>query len=91
MLYERPYYYAISHILIGFIAVWYPIIGVIGVLYQITQWILNVRFFPVKGTWEKGNNLYHTGMKLFEMGIGYGIGHIIQQHRSKPFTQLLPS
>jgi hypothetical protein len=78
MLYDRPIYYAISHILIGFIAVWYPIVGVIGVLYQLAQWILNIRFFPVEGTWKKGNNAYHTGMKLFEMAIGYILGYIVK-------------
>ena len=78
MLYERPYYYAISHILIGFIAVWYPVIGVIGVMYQLAQWILNVRFFPVELSWKPGNNRYHTGMKLFEIGLGYTIGYIIK-------------
>jgi hypothetical protein len=78
MLYERPYYYAISHILIGFIAVWYPIIGVIGIMYQLTQYILNIRFFPVKLDWEKGNNIYHTGMKFLEIGIGYILGYIVK-------------
>jgi hypothetical protein len=78
MLYDRPIYYAISHILIGFIAVWYPILGVIGVIYQLAQYILNVRFFPVEGTWRPGNNLYHTGIKLLEMGLGYILGYIIK-------------
>ena len=78
MLYERPFYYAISHILIGFIAVWYPVVGVIGVMYQLAQFILNVRFFPIELTWEKGNNLYHTGLKVLEIGIGYSIGYIIK-------------
>jgi hypothetical protein len=82
MLYERPYYYAISHILIGFIAVWYPIVGVIGVLYQLAQYILNVRFFPIELTWEKGNNAYHTGMKVFEMILGYILGSLVKNGES---------
>jgi hypothetical protein len=78
LIYQRPYYYAISHILIGFIAVWYPVIGVIGVIYQLAQWILNVRFFPVEGTWRPGNNAYHTGLKLSEIALGYMLGYVIK-------------
>ena len=75
MLYERPYYYAISHIVIGLIAAWYPIIGVLAILYQAIQYVLNVRFFPITMTIKKGNNIVHTGLKLVEIGIGYGIGY----------------
>lgn len=78
MLYHRPIYYAISHILVGFIAVWYPILGVIGIIYQFIQYILNVRFFPIELTWRPGNNLYHTSVKLFEIGIGYILGYIVK-------------
>ncbi len=78
MLYERPSYYAISHILIGFMAVWYPVIGIIGIIYQLAQYILNIRFFPVELSWEKGNNIYHTGMKVLEIGIGYLLGYLVK-------------
>ena len=77
MLYERPPIYAISHILIGFIAVWFPIIGIIGLIYQLAQYILDIRTFPRELKIEKGNSWQHTSLKLAEMGIGYMIGYII--------------
>jgi hypothetical protein len=78
MLYERPYYYAVSHLLIGFFAAWFPIVGVIGVVYQLGQLLFNVRCFPVELRCEEGNNIYHTGMKVFEMGIGYIVGRFFK-------------
>lgn len=77
MLYERPPIYAISHIIIGFIAVWFPIIGIIGIIYQLAQYILDIRTFPRELKIEKGNSWQHTTLKLTEMGIGYLIGYII--------------
>jgi hypothetical protein len=79
MLYERPYYYAISHIVIGFIAAWYSIIGVLAILYQAIQYVLDVRFFPVTMMIKKGNSIAHTGLKLVEIGMGYVIGYTVQQ------------
>ena len=81
MLYERPPIYAISHIGIGFIAAWYPIIGVIGIIYQLAQLILNIRFFPLQFSWAKGNNIHHTTVKLLEMLLGYCLGYFIWSKR----------
>jgi hypothetical protein len=77
MLYERPRFYAISHILIGLIAVWFPIVGGIGVLYQLAQYAFNVRTFPRELRIEKGNSWQHTSLKLFEMAIGFAIGSLL--------------
>ena len=77
MLYDRPPFYAISHILIGLIAVWFPFIGIVGILYQLTQYAFNVRTFPRELRIEKGNSWQHTGLKLFEMAVGYSIGLIL--------------
>ena len=80
-LYERPPYYAASHILFGLVAVWIPLIGILAVAYQLLQFIFNVRTFPVEGRIEKGNSIEHTSLKLVEMGIGYIIGILIQRAR----------
>ena len=80
-LYERPPYYAVSHILFGLVAVWIPLIGILAVAYQLLQFIFNVRTFPVEGRIEKGNSIEHTGLKLVEMGIGYILGILIQRAR----------
>jgi hypothetical protein len=76
-LYERPRYYAASHILFGFLAVWFPLVGILAVLYQLGQFAFHVRVFPVEGRIEPGNSIEHTGLKLFEMAVGYSIGLLI--------------
>ena len=78
-LYERPRYYAASHILFGFLAVWYPIVGIVAVLYQLGQFVFNVRVFPVEGRIEPGNSVEHTGLKLFEIAVGYLAGFLIHR------------
>jgi hypothetical protein len=78
-LYERPPHYALSHILFGFVAVWFPSIGILAVTYQLLQFALNVRTFPVEGRIEKGNSVAHTGLKLAEMAAGYALGWGIQR------------
>ena len=77
-LYGRPPHYAISHILIGFIAVWVPTIGILAVIYQLLQFAFNVRTFPVEGCIKKGNSVVHTGLKLAEMAVGYALGSLIR-------------
>lgn len=73
-LYDRPPHYALSHMLFGFVAVWFPIIGILAITYQLLQFAFNVRTFPVEGRIEKGNSVAHTGLKLAEMAGGYVIG-----------------
>jgi hypothetical protein len=60
--------------LFGFAAVWYPIIGILAITYQLLQFAFNVRTFPVEGRIEKGNSVAHTGLKLAEMALGYSLG-----------------
>lgn len=79
-LYERPPHYAISHILFGFTAVWFPIIGILAVVYQLAQFAFNVRTFPVEWHIEKGNSVAHTGLKLAEMALGYALGTLLRQY-----------
>lgn len=79
MLYPRPGYYMVSHVAIGFIAAWIPIVGILGVLYQLGQYFLNVRTFPFEMKYENGNSIHHTGLKLAEMLIGYILGKAFQR------------
>ncbi len=79
-LYERPRHYAVSHVLTGFLAAWVPIIGLLAVAYQLGQLAFNVRVFPVEGKILPGNSVEHTGLKLAEMLLGYGIGYLVR-HR----------
>lgn len=78
-LYERPRYYAASHLLFGFLAVWFPLIGILAVMYQIGQFAFNVRVFPIEGRVEPGNSFEHTGLKLFEMAVGYLAGVLVRR------------
>ena len=79
MLFERPGYYALIHILFGFIAAWFPLFGVAALTYQVGQYVFNVRVFPVEGTIRRGNTLQHTTKKIAEMGIGYSIGLLVKE------------
>ncbi len=55
-------------------------VGVIGVLYQFIQYMLNIRVFPIEGKILLGNSIQHTGLKLAEMGLGYMVGIISQRN-----------
>ena len=81
MLYERPHYYALSHIFFGFAAAWFPWVGILAVAYQVLQLVFNVRVFPVEGRILPGNTWQHTALKLAEMGLGYAIGRLIRLKR----------
>lgn len=78
-LFERPGYYAVSHVAFGFIGVWYPIVLALAILYQIVQYVFQVRVFPVEGTIRSGNSLAHTGLKLAEMAFGYILGRVVRR------------
>lgn len=80
LFYERAPYYMFIHFFLGFIAVWVPSIGVLAVLYQILQFIFNVRTFPLELTIKSGNNITHTGLKLIEMGLGYSVALLVKKY-----------
>ena len=82
-LYERAPYYFLIHILLGFVAVWIPLVGGLAVAYQLTQYILDIRFFPVEFKVAKGNNILHTGVKLGEIVLGYILGSYIKRASKK--------
>lgn len=79
-IYDKPIHYTISHVLTGFIASYYTWVGILALVYQLTQLILNVRFFPVERKIGIGNSIEHTSMKLLEMLVGYTIGTAIQDY-----------
>ncbi len=79
-LYFKPWYYTFSHILTGFVAVWFPIIGLFAVIYQLQQYVLNIRVFIVEREILEGNSLQHTFLKLSEMAIGYIIGYLMRNN-----------
>lgn len=80
MLYQRAPYYLIIHFLLGFVSPWYPMIGLIALVYQVGQYAFNVRVFPVEGTIKPGNSLEHTSLKILEMLIGYLCGNLLKSY-----------
>ena len=81
MIYPKPFHYTLSHVIIGFLAAYYPWVGVIAIVYQLTQLVLNVRFFPAEWVVRQGNSVEHTFMKLSEIGLGYLIGLFLRRAR----------
>jgi hypothetical protein len=77
IVYEKPRYYILIHILIGCIAVWFPLIGVLALIWQFGQYTANVRIFADEGRIETGNSIEHTAVKLAEIGVGTCIGILL--------------
>jgi hypothetical protein len=71
MIFKRPYIYLITHIVLGFIGYYYPIVLYSTIGYQAFQYLMNFRFFLFERTIKSGNSLEHTGLKLAEIGLGY--------------------
>ena len=69
--------------MLGFVAAWIPLVGGLAVAYQLTQYILDIRFFPVELKVAQGNNILHTGVKLGEMVIGYITGRYVKAATNK--------
>jgi hypothetical protein len=74
----KPWYYTVSHTVTGFISAWYPIVGILALVYQLTQLVFNVRFFIIEGKILHGNSVQHTFKKLVEVGLGYCVGYIMK-------------
>jgi hypothetical protein len=77
LFYKHPIY-AISHILAGMLSVWYPIIGILFIAYQLLQLITNKRFFLFSMQLKEGNSVKHTLTKLLEWLFGVILGYIIK-------------
>lgn len=70
-MYNTKIEYIITHILLGSIAYFYPLLW-IGILsYQLLQLYLNVRFFPLQRKILQGNSLLYTIYKIFQYVLGF--------------------
>jgi len=76
-LYAKPKIYILSHLIFGFAAIWYTWIGILALLWQLGQYIADVRIFAVEGKIEKGNSFEHTALKIAEIGLGASIGLLV--------------
>ena len=76
-MYDYPVIYKIIHILLGLIIAIKKsrCILLLILLYQIFQYLLNVRLFLLdKNKVRSGNSIEHTVMKLGDYVIGYILG-----------------
>jgi hypothetical protein len=78
-LYDRPAFYFFAHLLMGFVAAWYPALGVLAIVYQVGQLVFNVRIFARELKILKGNSIAHTLVKLLEIGLGYLLGSLVKK------------
>ena len=77
-LYQRHPIYAFTHVLMGFVGAWYPVILVLALLYQLVQYIFDFRFFLFELKARRGNSFNHTLLKLMEVLVGNLFGVIIK-------------
>jgi hypothetical protein len=75
-VYDKPFIYTLSHIITGFITVWYPLLGLLFLAYQFLQLTFNIRFFLFSLEIKKGNNPLHTARKIAEFAAGYLAGFL---------------
>lgn len=78
-VYRKPLYYGLIHVFSGFLAFHYAWFGIVFLIYQLSQLILNKRFFIFQGRMEDGNSLGHTAFKLGEFLIGMLIAFVIRK------------
>ena len=76
-IYKKPIYYSLIHILIGLAASKYHQLGILFILYQLSQLIINRRLFLFQLKLKKGNSISHTSYKLGEFYLGLIIGYLI--------------
>ncbi len=78
-IYSKPWYYTATHVAIGILIAWYPLIAIPAIAYQLAQLAFNVRVFPVEWKILPGNSVEYTGLKLLEIGAGYILGVTVKQ------------
>ena len=77
MEYRTPPLYIASHIILGMIAYFYPILLVFIIAYQLLQLVFNCRFFVFSWKIEKGNSAPYTLYKIMQYFIGYAVVYIV--------------
>jgi hypothetical protein len=72
-MFSRHPIYLVSHVILGFIGYFYPLVLYATLGYQFVQYILDIRFFLFESAIKSGNSIEHTAIKLGEVGVGYVI------------------
>ena len=77
-IYQKHPKYIITHVILGVIAAFYMPVLWGFLIYQITQLVLNKRFFLYEWRIKNGNSIEHTVVKIIEFFSGYIVGKIIK-------------
>ena len=81
MEYHTPPLYMASHVIMGMIAYFYPILIVLIIGYQLLQLALNCRFFLFSWKIERGNSAIYTLYKIMQYAVGYAVGYATTTQR----------
>jgi hypothetical protein len=90
-LWYKPPIYIIIHTLSGFIGYFFPVVLFFIVLYHVLQYAFDIRLFFFDLNYKPGNSLEHTGLKLFEVLIGYLLAVMVMKLRNKKEESKLKS
>jgi hypothetical protein len=80
MIYDKPFYYVMIHIIIGMISYQNMYYGILFIIYQLSQLYLQKRFFLMEWTIKEGNSVEHTLVKLGEWAIGWIVAFLLHQY-----------
>ena len=83
-----PPKYILSHVCFGTLASLLSkklqkIVIILFLCYQIWQFLINKRYFPLEFRFEEGNTIEHTLNKIGQFCLGYCIGLVYIKLRSK--------
>ncbi len=73
-VWEKPAFYTVTHLLLGYIGYFYFYVLAATVAYQLVQLAMNKRFFILEMKLGDGNSVEHTALKLAEVFLGYCAG-----------------
>jgi hypothetical protein len=73
-VWEKPAFYTVTHLLLGYFGYFYFYILAATVAYQLAQLAMNKRFFILEMKLVHGNSAEHTALKLAEVFVGYCAG-----------------
>ena len=80
MQFQTPPLYFISHILLGMLSYFYPLIIILIIMYQFLQLAINGRFFLFEWEFKTGNSLIYTLYKISQYVLGYALVYGFSSH-----------
>jgi hypothetical protein len=80
-IWYKPPIYTLTHIAMGIVSFFKPIVLPFVIAYHLVQYWFNVRFFALEKKIYNGNSIAHTGLKLSEVLLGLLIAYAIYTWR----------